>query len=118
MGRGLVFIGTERGVPKLKPTDFEVDVEFPPPRIIAVPGNFQTVRVQAVALNAMPYDQAEVNFQSGPKTDPDANEYGDVQGEGPVPFGGSNSRHWIVLIRCEDVLDRMFFTETVRARGS
>ena len=46
----------------------------------------------------MPYDKAEMNFQSGPKTDPDANEDRDVQGEGPVPFGGSNSRHWIVLI--------------------
>ena len=56
MGQGLVFIGTERDVPKLKPTDFEVDVEFSPPRVIAVPGDFQTVRVQAVALNAMPYD--------------------------------------------------------------
>ena len=55
----------------------------------------------------MPYDKAEVNFQSGPKTDPDGNEDGNIQGKGPVPFGGSYSRHWIVLIRCEDVLDRM-----------
>ena len=53
MGRGLVFIGTERGVPKLKPTEFEVDVKFSPPRVITVPGNFQTVRVQAVAYGAV-----------------------------------------------------------------
>ena len=45
----IVFIGTERGVPKLKPTEFEVDVKFSPPRVIAVPGDFQSVRVQAVA---------------------------------------------------------------------
>ena len=62
----------------------------------------------------MPYDKAEVNFQSGPKTDPDANEDWDVQGKGPVPFGGSNSRHWIVLIRCEDVLDRILLKQSER----
>ena len=62
----------------------------------------------------MPYDKAEVNFQSGPKTDPDANENGDGQGKGPVPFGGSNSRHWIVLIRCEDVLDRILLKQLER----
>ena len=101
----------------MKPTDFEVDVKLSPPRVIAVPGNFQTVRVQAIALNAMPYDKAEVNFQGGPKTDPDADEDWDVRGKGPVPFGGSNARLWIVLIRCEDVLDRILL-RTVRARGS
>ena len=62
----------------------------------------------------MPYDQAEVNFQSSPKADPDADKDGDVQGEGPVPFGGSDSRHWIVLIRCEDVLDRILLKQLER----
>ena len=62
----------------------------------------------------MPYDKAEMNFQSGPKTDPDANENGDVQGEGPVPLGGSDARHWIVLIRCEDVLDRILLKQLER----
>ena len=52
-----------------------------------------------------------MNFQSGPKTDPDADEDGDVQGKGPVPFGGSNTRHWIVLIRCEDVQDRILLKQ-------
>ena len=55
-----------------------------------------------------------MNFQSGPKTDPDANEDGDVQGKGPVPFGGSNTRHWIVLIRCEDVRDRILLEQLER----
>ena len=62
----------------------------------------------------MPYDKAEVNFQSGPKTDPDANEDRDVQGEGPVPFGGSDARHWIVLIRCEDILNRILLKQLER----
>ena len=55
-----------------------------------------------------------MNFQSGPKTDPDADEDWDIQGKGPVPFGGSNARHWIVLIRCEDVLDRILLKQLER----
>ena len=52
-----------------------------------------------------------MNFQSGPKTDPDANENGDVQGKGPVPFDGSDSRHWIVLSQCKDVLNRILLKQ-------
>ena len=55
-----------------------------------------------------------MNFQSGLETDPDADEDRDVQGKGPLPFGGSNSRHWIVLIRCEDVLDRILLKQLER----
>ena len=65
--------------PKLEPTDFKVDVKFPPPRVIRVPRNFQVISVELVVLYLMPYDEAEVDLQSGPKTDPDCDENGDVQ---------------------------------------
>ena len=62
----------------------------------------------------MPYDEAEMNFQSSPKADPDADENGDLQDKGPVPFSGSDTRHWLVLIRCEDVLDRILLKQLER----
>ena len=44
----------------------------------------------------------------------DADENWDVQGKGPVTFCGSDARHWIVLIRCEDVLDRILLKQLER----
>ena len=41
----------------------------------------------------MPYDKAEVNFQSGPEAKPDRDEDGYVQDQGPVPFGRCDARH-------------------------
>ena len=47
--------------------------------VIRVPGNFQAISVEPVVLYLMPYDEVEVDLQSGPKTDPDCDENGDVQ---------------------------------------
>ena len=41
----------------------------------------------------MPYDEAEMNFQCGLKTEPDCDEDGYVEDKGPVPFGGCDTRH-------------------------
>ena len=77
--RGAISSGPDWAGPKLEPTDFEVDVKFPSPRVIRVPGNFQAISVEPVVLYLMPYDEVEVDLQSGPKTDPDCDENGDVQ---------------------------------------
>ena len=41
----------------------------------------------------MPYDKAEMNFQCGLKAEPDCAEDGDVEDQGPVPFGRCDARH-------------------------
>ena len=41
----------------------------------------------------MPYDKVEMNFQCGLKAEPDCDEDGDVEDQGPVPFGGCDARH-------------------------
>ena len=56
----------------------------------------------------MPYDEVEMNLQCGPKTEPDWDEDGHIQDQGPVPFGGCDVRHWIVLIQCEDLHERIY----------
>ena len=77
--RGAISSGTNWATPKLKPTKFEVDVEFPPPRVFQVPHDFQTIGIESVAKYSVPYNQAEVNFQGGPEAEPDCDENGDVQ---------------------------------------
>ena len=34
-----------------------------------------------------------MNFQRGPEADPDCDEDGDVEDQGPVPFRGCDTRH-------------------------
>ena len=89
MGRWLIIIagparwaissGADWATPKLKPTKFEVDVEFPPPGVFRVACDFQAICVEPVAQNSVPYDEAEVNFQCGPEAEPDCDENGDVE---------------------------------------
>ena len=91
--RGAISSGANWATPKLKPTEFEVDVEFSPPRVIRVPCDFQAICIEPVAWYLMPYDKVEVNFQCGLKTEPDCDENGDVEDKGPVPFCGCDTRH-------------------------
>ena len=78
--QGAISSGADWATPKLKPTEFEVNVEFSPPRVIRVPGDFQAVSIEPVVQDLMPYDQAEVNFQCGPKADPDCDEVSEEEG--------------------------------------
>ena len=43
--QGAASSGADCVAPELEPTELEVDVKFPPPRVIRVPSNFQTVCV-------------------------------------------------------------------------
>ena len=64
-GRGAISSGADWVTPKLKPSEFEVDVddvEFSPPRVIKVPCDFQVTCIEPVAQYLMPYDKAEMNF--------------------------------------------------------
>ena len=47
--RGAISSGANWATPKLKPTGFEVDVEFSPPRVIRVPCDFQAICIEPVA---------------------------------------------------------------------
>ena len=47
--RGAISSGANWVTPKLKPTEFEVDVEFSPPRVIRVPCDFQAICIEPVA---------------------------------------------------------------------
>ena len=47
--RGAISSGADWATPKLKPTEFEVDVKFSPPRVIRVPCDFQAISVEPVA---------------------------------------------------------------------
>ena len=91
--RGAISSGADWATPGLEPTKFKVDVEFPPPRVFRVACDFQAICIEPVAQDSVPYDQAEVNFQGGPEAEPDCDEDGDVQDQGPVPFGGCDARH-------------------------
>ena len=71
--QGAISSGVDWATPKLKPTKFEVDVKFPPPRVFRVACDFQAICVEPVAQDSVPYDEAEVNFQGGPEAEPDCN---------------------------------------------
>ena len=47
--RGAISSGANWATPKLKPTEFKVDVEFSPPRVIRVPCDFQAICIEPVA---------------------------------------------------------------------
>ena len=47
--RGAISSGANWVTPKLKPTEFEVDVEFSPPMVIRVPCDFQAICIEPVA---------------------------------------------------------------------
>ena len=47
--QGAISSGANWATPKLKPTEFEVDVEFSLPRVIRVPCDFQAICVEPVA---------------------------------------------------------------------
>ena len=63
MRRGLIIIkGANWATPKTQPTEFKIDVEFPPPGVVQVSWHLQPVGVQLVPLNVVSDDEAKVNF--------------------------------------------------------